>query len=370
MISKKEYTNTIELQLLKKEKASLESKVFKQQKEQEALKEQVKFLSEEKNSLKDLIEKAEKNGDVSKTSLSKIKLRANIRDYYEFEEIEKLALDIMVNSQLQPVLITKDNYLISGHRRYYAIKLITESPSSVNIPEHLQEKAVNQPDSLVCYQIERLCSEISDIELQELQYAENNERRAIDNFQLSKLYNSYLEYGFEQKDLVTRFNKTKGNISSIIALKKIDPQLERWLKEFQVYAWSKIRYEQENKGQMLELQEQFFQNNKGIIGWKPLYNISKQNNLKEQKKAFLELFQNRLTKEELKSPYFSGVYREEKPQDNVTHITNSALKQTKSLEKLINKLKKENFSGSENLVNSLLNDLKKIENTLEKLHTI
>lgn len=196
MIGKKEYTNTIELQLLKKEKASLESKVFRHQKEQESLKEKIGFLEQEKDSLAKLIEKTEQSNIVSEIPFYDINLRSNIRDAYEFEEIENLALDILLNGQLQPVLITKDNYLISGHRRYFAFKTIVEKYDTLKITESLSEKIKQKPDSIVTYKIERLSSEISDIELQELQYAENNERRAIDNFQLSALYNSYLEKGF------------------------------------------------------------------------------------------------------------------------------------------------------------------------------
>jgi hypothetical protein len=360
MISKKEYTNSIEMQLLKKEKASLESRVFKQERDQESLREKIKLLETEKESLGKLIENAEKKGDISAVALSDIKLRANIRDEYQYEEIEDLARDIMVNSQLQPVLITGDNYLISGHRRYFAVKLINSDPEALK-PARETGKALNMPEHLVVYRIERLSSEISDLELHELQYAENNERRAIDNFQLSKLYNGYLEKGFEQKDIVTRFNKTKGNISSVISLKKIEPRLVRWLKEFQIYSWSKARYHQENSSEMTDLQKQFYHNNKGIIGWKPLYNIAKQESLTEQKKMFLELFANRLSEAELNSEFFSGVLEKEAARESTLFITGSALKQTKNLAKLVEKLKETAGFNGEAQVAEILSDLKRIE---------
>jgi hypothetical protein len=362
MISKKEYTNSIEMQLLKKEKASLESKVFKQQQDQVSLREKIRSLEDEKESLGKLIENAEKSGDISPVLLSDIKLRTNIRDEYQYEEIEDLARDILVNGQLQPVLITKDNYLISGHRRYFAVKLLLENPS-------LSEQAPNKPEHLITYRIERLSSEISDIELQELQYAENNERRAIDNFQLSKLYNSYLEKGFDQKDIVSKFKKTKGNISSVISLKKIDSRLVRWLKEFQVYAWSKERYKQESAAEMTDIQQQFYHNNKGIIGWKPLYNIAKQESLSNQKKVFIELYGNRLTELESGSDFFSGVFQEEQlPNKNMT-ILLPAIKQTKNLSRLIEKLKEDVSPKTKAQVEDLLSDLKKIEFKLEGLQS-
>lgn len=328
MVVKKEYGSTIEMQLLKKEKASLESKVFRQQKEQEDLKEKISGLEKEKESLSNLINNAEKSS-VSKINVSKVNLRSNIRDFYEFEEIENLAFDILINGQLQPVLITGDNYLISGHRRYFALNMIVNNFDSIKIPDSFKDK-INKIEEIVTYQIERLNNEITDMELQELQYAENNERRSIDNFQLSNLYNNYLKNGFDQKYLVEKFKKTKGNISSLVSIKKIDPVLVKYLKEFQIFAWSKLRFEFEKTNNFDEIKEQFYQNNKGIIGWKPLYNIAKQNSLIEQKRAFLDLFYNRLKKEELESDYFKDVLFEEKKEE-LFEIKNSFAKNIKNL---------------------------------------
>ena len=56
----------------------------------------------------------------------------------------------------------------------------------------------------------------------------------------NNLYNNYLEKGFDQKYLVEKFKKTKGNISSLVSIKKIDPVLVKYLKEFQIFAWSKL----------------------------------------------------------------------------------------------------------------------------------
>lgn len=365
MIGKKEYTNTIELQLLKKEKASLESKVFKYQREQESLKEKLKESEVEKDSLKKLIDSAE-SGSVSKLKISDVLLRSNIRDEYEFEEIEDLALDILINGQLQPVLVTKDNYLISGHRRYFALTLINSNPESIKIPDVIKNKDLVYPDFLVTYHIDRHNHEIEDLELQDIQYAENNERRALDNFQLSKLYNSYLEKGLEQKDLVTKFKKTKGNISSVVALKKIDSQLVRWLKEFQVFAWSKERFSEELSKQLTEIQEQFYLNNKGIIGWKPLYNIAKQNSLTEQKRIFLELYGTRLSKNELESFYFDDLKgNNQTSKESFKEVYASTLKQfnnfSTSIDKIlsmkIDKTKAEKLKEAVDTLKSILKDI-------------
>lgn len=363
MIAKKEYTNTIELQLLKKEKASLESKVFRHQKEQESLKEKIGFLEQEKESLAKLIEKTEQSNSVSEIPFHQINLRSNIRDAYEFEEIENLALDILFNGQLQPVLITKDNYLISGHRRYFAFKTIIEKYDTLKITDSLAEKIKQKPESIVTYRIDRLSDEISDIELQELQYAENNERRSIDNFQLSALYNSYLEKGFDQKYLSEKFKKTKGNISSIVSLKKIDPILVNYIKEFQIFAWSKKRFEAELINNFDEKKEQFFQNNKGIIGWKPLYEIAKHDSLAGQKNAFLKLFENRLSNVELSSAYFSEIENNiEKPKNN-EKLKKDINKSIKSLSSFFDKL--DNLEPS--CRDILEKNLSEIENIISKM---
>ena len=334
MIGKKEYTNTIELQLLKKEKASLESKLFKQQQDQQSLKEKVRSLETEKETLTQLISSAENSGEVSKISINEIKLRSNIRDEYEFEEIENLATDIFINSQLQPVLITKDNYLISGHRRFFAIKLLNENPDKLNLDLNLK----TIPHFIVTYKIDRNNENISDTELKEIQYSENNERRSIDNFQLSNLFNSYLDQGFEQKYIAEKFKKTKGNISSIVTIKKLDQKLVRFLKEFQIFAWSKSKFLEESIKFSDENKQQYYLNSKGIIGWKPLYQIAKQDSLVNQKKAFLEIYANRLSDTELNSEFFIDTIEMEKDPEKAI-IVKSALKQINNLTKSIQSLK-------------------------------
>lgn len=361
MIGKKDYMETMELQLLKKEKASLESKLFKKQQEQESLRDKVQSLEQEKESLRRLIDSAESNGEVSKVPLSEINLRSNIRDEYEFEEIEDLANDIVINSQLQPVLVTKDNYLISGHRRYFAIKLINENPEKLSI----ETQSLKLPDFIVTYRIDRNNSEISDTELQEIQYSENNERRSIDNFQLSNLFNTYLEKGFEQKYIVEKFKKTKGNVSSIVAIKKIDSKLVRLLKEFQIYAWSKAKFLEESKEGLDELKQQYYTNNRGIIGWKPLYQIAKQDSLINQKKEFLSLYQSRISESELNSKYFLDCVENKKSPEKKESLK-LILKQTSSLNKALKNLK--GFNSDK--IKEIMSDIKILEDKINKLNQI
>ena len=359
----KEYSNNLEVQLLKKEKATLESKLFNTQKQQNLLKEHIQNLEEEKTSLANLIKQAEKKGEVLPVQLHDIKLRSNIRDEYEFEEIENLAIDILINGQLQPVLLTKDNYLVAGYRRYYAIELINKNFDKINFPANLKPKKI--PGYLVTYKLDRLSNEIDDNEFEEIQYAENNERRSIDNFQMSKLFNNNLDKGLDQKDLVEKFKKTKGIVSSIVAINKIHPQIKKYLKEFQVFAWSKAKFAEENSSPLNETQNQFYHKNKGIIGWKPLYSIAKQENLSAQKKVFVSLYGSRLTQDELNSEFFEEVIREPKEKYHLKFQT--ALKQTRSLSLLFRNLLKEEELQNSHLIKDLMNNIEKIESSLKKL---
>src|SRR5690606_14696601 len=128
-----------------------------------------------------------------------------------------------------------------GYRRLKALELIVSNPDFVkNIT--VKKSALNKFKKLVCYQVDKLSKDISDEDLQELQLSENNERRDIDNIQLSKLYNSYLERGYSQVEISQKFGKGKAFVSAIVSLKEIDEPLVKWLKEFQVYGCSKEKF--------------------------------------------------------------------------------------------------------------------------------
>ena len=236
---------------------------------------------------------------------NEIKLRDNIRDLYEYEQIESLARDILSNGQLEPVVITSDNYLLWGYRRFKAIEMIISKPEFLkNL--NLKSSALNKFNKLVCYQINKESRDISDEELQELQFAENNERRDIDNFQLSKIYNSYLKKGYSQSEICKKFSKSKAYVSAIISLKNIDELIIRYIKEFQVYGCSKEKFIAINSKSMGDVEKSTLQINnelKKIVGWQPLYNISKGENLLEQKKLFLSLYKSNLTKEEIERDF-------------------------------------------------------------------
>lgn len=56
------------------------------------------------------------------------KIKPNENNFYDEEyEIESLAQQIKLTGQIEPVLVTSDYKLISGHRRYRAMKLLGET---------------------------------------------------------------------------------------------------------------------------------------------------------------------------------------------------------------------------------------------------
>jgi ParB/RepB/Spo0J family partition protein len=248
------------------------------------------------------INKLKKKQDVStsvKVPLSQIKTVTNIRTIdlkIEQHEIKQLAENIKSIGQLQPVLLSKDNYLIAGYRRFNAFKYLDE--------KHGQ----NFYDHIYAFKLDKNFDEIGNDLFLKIQFSENEERKSLDNFDISKLFNQLIESGKTQKDICRIFTKTKGFVSSIVTLKKIDPELVRYLKEFQVYAWSYEKFIAMNS-EMNAFESKFYQVNKGVIGWQPLYRIAKQLRVQDQKEAFLKTYQNRLTEEELNSEYFGMAYR-------------------------------------------------------------
>ena len=105
-----------------------------------------------------------------------------------------------------------------------------------------------------------------------------------------------LNLWFSLSKLESRF------ISIIISIKNIDLNLVSFLKQFQVFGWSKKKF---NALNFLENTDEKviseFEKLKNNIGVSILNKIVKCENLLEQKKVFLTLFKNRLYTEELNS---------------------------------------------------------------------
>lgn len=271
-----------------------------------------------KKQLKEVKEQL-KNSDIALIELAELKLRKNIRDdehKYKYEDIESLAEDIEVNGQHTPVLISNDNYLLFGFRRYYAKKYLGEI-------------------YILAYRYHKNSKDIEDNELYNLQYSENNQRREIDNFQLSKLYKELLakNKGCTQQDLALQFHKSKSFISMVLSFQSIDPELVRFLKEFQIYGWSESKFNMlnflENEDQKLQKEYEKLRVNIGIT---KLSSIAKLDSVEEQKKVFLEKYGVRLSPDDLESKCFSGVVLTEKKEKTTSQ---KGVKYLEDLSKLI-----------------------------------
>ncbi len=295
------------------------------QSENDRLREKIKELENKKD-----------NSEAVKVDVSSIVLVNNIRLIdFELDDIEGLAKDIKVLGQLQPVLLSKDNRLLAGYRRYNAIKFL-------GIKE------------IYAMKLEKTYDEIGDNLLLQIQYSENENRRNLDNFQLSKVFNDLKTHGKNQKEISEIFNKPKGSVSAIVSLKKIIPELVRLLKEFQVYAWSKQKFSAEN--QVKDAQdESFYQANRGIIGYQSLYLIAKHSNIEDQKKAFLKGFRNRLSEEELNSEFFKGTYENmlNSPDNKFTDLMKTIKDLSGMISEVKNNIPAEKFKKAEKYLSEL-----------------
>jgi ParB-like chromosome segregation protein Spo0J len=354
-MSKESLAEKIELQSLKKENSSLKNKLYNEKEEKLSLKEKIRDLEEN-------FQRSGPSGNVTeKLKLTEIKLTSNIRD--DYEQIEQLAIDILTYGQLQPVLLTKDNFLLAGYRRYNAVLLLNNDFDSLIIDPDIKVKV---PDYLISYRLEMDLNELSPEQIDEMQFSENEQRRSLDNFQISKLFNKYLDKGFAQKYICEKFKKNTAFVSAIVRLRYIDEKLVKWLKEFQIYAWSKDHFTAVNSKGMMGQDAEFYEKGRGLIGWKTLYEIAKQPDLKSQKKAFLKLFQHRLSTRELTSDFFKEVNKSDKKIDKKEVVI--ALKQTKSLSKRIKNLYSESSEDSKRLIDKINNSLSQIEGWLEKIN--
>lgn len=335
-MAKKDFTSLINNSQEQKRSVNLES-------ENQRLREHIKNLEQRQLTLASEIKEIESSPSNNKNiSIEEIKLYNNIR---QVENLETLVNSIKEHGQLQPILLTSDNYLVTGHRRYYAVK------------------SLGHTEILVSYLTKNL-EEIKDI-IEVLQFEENEQRQNLDNFDIGNLFRKYVEKGFSQKDLTTIFKKTKAHISALITIAKLDPYLVSLCKEFQIFAYSKKKFTVVNSLKPLE-EESFYLKNKGhLLGWNMLYQIAKHEDIKEQKKAFLKLFKDRLSEEELNAEYFQDVL--DKKNLEKKELTN-ALKHSKLLTGIIKKLETQTDSEEDKLVIEKLNKhLVKIKELLGEL---
>lgn len=279
--------------------------------------------SEENERLRDTIEKLKKTNSELEHALknedneiliSDIKLLSNIRskDNYDLEDLTE---SIKEHGQLQPVLLTSDNYLVAGNRRYSVLKSLNQK-------------------YILAVRLDKPYQELKR-EIDVLQFEENEQRKSLDNFEISDLFKKYLDNGYSQAEIGRIFNKQRQYLSSMLKIQNLDQELKSFLLEFQIYAWSKEKFK-EMKALLLEQKKDikdnsFYINNKGFIGGNLLAKLSRLP-VPSQRKKFFELFKDRLTEEEKKN-HFSDLDHNETILNKYEHEVKRTLKVLEKLEK-------------------------------------
>ena len=298
-------------------------------------------LAEQNKEIENLKSLLENKSSGSEFNINDIKLVDNIRTNIDNIGLEELKNSIVENGQLQPVLITNDNYLIAGYRRYTALKKL----NAKKIYAHVYKKKY---------------SELKN-EIKVLQFEENEKRKSLDNIDISILFNNCIKEGMTQQEISETFKKSKGFVSSVLRIKNLNKALIDYIRELQIYAFSYKKFIAMNFDNNIE-ENKFYQKNRGIIGWQTLYNIAKYDDLSEQKKAFLRAFKNRLSEDELNSKFFGKEFNELSKLKNTTDYQ-VAIKAFDSLKGFIDSM--DNVSDKE--MNELKQHLLSAEEILLKL---
>ncbi|MFN8671906.1 MAG: ParB N-terminal domain-containing protein [Candidatus Sericytochromatia bacterium] len=337
-----DFKNAISKSIVAKKEQQEENKV-------QRLEERIKELE----LLHQNIEKA-LSGNVTKVKLAEVKVRDNIRDDIEPEMIRTLAISILEKGQLQPVLITSDRCLISGYRRYNALMMLNEPDEFIR--NKIKESGKTVPDDLIAYSLNEKYDEINEDEREELQFIENEERQSLDNFEIAEVFYKQKEKGLTQDSIAKKFNKTKGFVSSILNIRKIDPPLVKLFKEIQLYGASKNKTLNASEEEKLT-----YNKNKGIIGWNFLYKIASAKDIEEQKIIFLNQYKSLLSNEDLNKDYFKVLAKK----TNKLLKKEKLLKNTQNLKKDFTKLLKKIPKEEESKLIKLLNYIEEINNFIE-----
>lgn len=304
--------------------------------ENKRLREDLDKYKHEINHLKDMIKQVQAGKEPTKIFFKDIKLVRNIRKNYEFESIDNLANDILSNGQIQAITLTHDNYLISGHRRYKAIEKL------YNDKKHDGE--------LFSVNIDLNYSEIRKETFDKMQLSENEQRKDLDNLDISDLFNEYISDGKSQKEISIIFDKPKSVVSELVSLKKIPDNLRKLIREIQYYGMSKKKFSIAN----LDIN----QVKPSIIGRITLYKIAIEST--NQVKVFIELFGNKLHKEDLKELNYTKTIK-----TKVSYIDKYISKSNKQLNTL--KAKYKDNHKAINIISDVEKLQQEINNKLKEL---
>jgi hypothetical protein len=216
---------------------------------------------------------------VQKIEIKDIKLVSNIRKSIDLSGLESMEDDNI--GQLQPLLLTSDNYLIDGYRRLEKLKRNKKTTANI-------------------YNIIQDYNSIKD-KLKELQYFSNESRKNLDNFDISDFFYSYVEENFTQEYIAKKFNKSVSLISQYLRLQDLNKDLKDLVKQFQSYCYSYEKFNQLNLQNKLTNDEFYQKNLNEIISIKSLYQVSKQRFENTQKIEFVRIFKDRLLDSEIEN---------------------------------------------------------------------
>lgn len=329
--------------------ASIENDILKKQNQQKEntiidLENKIKRFKIKIEEYKGVI--SQKN-DSESVDLSEIKLYQNIREINPDDlSFKDLVASIKEHGQLQPVLLTLDNYLIAGERRYKALKQLGKN-------------------KILTSKIDKNLEEIIET-LSLLQYSENEIRKNLDNFEIGDIFNSYSEKGYKNIQIAEIFGKHVSNVAALLQMKDIDSKLKNFIKQFQIYGYSTRKYSQLKEQNLLD-KDRFYKNNANkFIGYQSLTKIAlKKGDIEAQKDIFLKFFSQRLSEEELNSDFFKDAFERIKTVKLEINIIDKAKENTKNILKMIEENSSESFKESDKY-KKILKLISSLEKELEE----
>lgn len=239
--------------------------------EKEKSDKEVEVLRAKLEELKNVLSQSENENVSGFIDIEDVIIKNNRRSSYYDDEIDDLIRDISLNGQLQPVLLTSDNVLVAGHRRYNAVKKLETRLKAIWLG----------------YNFYQIGQETFD----RMQFAENEQRKNLDNFDISNLFNEYFEKGYTQVKIGELFNKSRSFVNQLIKIDDIDKTLVLLLKEIQHFGMTKEKFNL--------LNNQAVKPDSTIIGVKTLYKIAGFKTREFQNKYFISKFKACLTDRQL-----------------------------------------------------------------------
>ncbi|MCL1946433.1 MAG: ParB/RepB/Spo0J family partition protein [Chitinivibrionia bacterium] len=137
---------------------------------------------------------------------------------FDNEQIEELAKSIKEQGLLQPIVVRKtsdDKYqIVSGERRFRALKLLNEKEIAAIIREDVDDK-----------------------QMLELALVENIQRENLNEIETALSYKKLIEFcGYSHQELSDRLGKSRALITNTLRLLKLSEDIQTMLREKQISA--------------------------------------------------------------------------------------------------------------------------------------